>query len=175
MIASSAKGKYRLHTWLNHLLWLAYLNLGEDGQNYQSIQLCSDSEIITTGVSSRMAQQYLTDWFHLWLYAQQRPMVLSANLMLNKMTFTVQNDWNIEAQPVQLSQAMLGKIIKSWTSTFEQNMPLTQDDTNRQHHHWQFILQGCDDRALLQQNVQDFAWLYYPLICHQKIVDNKKG
>lgn len=173
--SSIEKKKYRLHTWLNHLLWLAYLNLGDEGKTYQSIFVGSDCEIITTGVSSRMAQQYLTDWFHLWLYAQQRPMVLSASLIFNNMYKKNDNDWNIETQPVQLSQAMLGKIIKSWTSTSEHGIPLAQNDANRQHHHWQFILQGCDDLALLQQNVQDFAWLYYPLICHQQKIEHKKG
>jgi hypothetical protein len=64
--ASSARAKRRAKVWLEYLLWLAYVNLGEGGQQYQRIVVFSDRTILCTGVSSNQAREWLKPWLKAW-------------------------------------------------------------------------------------------------------------
>lgn len=168
VLANAVKGKYRLRIWLRHLFWLAMLDLGNDGKEYQSITLLQNATLITTGISSEQAKSFLAQWFQAWQFAKTTPLLLSAGLVLDNLSKRTEQNWLTDEQPIQLSPTLQEKISKQWHNTYSP-FSLEHNENSRFHLHWQFILQHLDDDELLQQNLTDFAHLYYPLTIYQQV------
>lgn len=169
LMAASAKAKRRGRIWLEYLLWLAYLDLGEAGQQYQRIAICNDKTIVCQGVSSAQAKIWLDEWLDAWKYAQQQPLVLPADLILKD---AVNTEWEA-ASNGEMRIKDFNKILKEWRkSDAFAGYRYDHEEWNIKHHDWQFILRDRDANQLLEQACEQFAYrLYQPILWHQEIQD----
>lgn len=162
IMAASASAKRYAKVWLEYLLWLAYLNQGHAGQDYQRLVICSNRNIHFTGVSSYQAQIWLQDWFEFWQMAQQKPMLLPAELVLKmnpKHSFEIEWDETDERTVVNME-----KVIGFWkTAGWNQS----GRESSLQDPHWAFILQDADSIPMLLEVFANYSHrLYAPLIQH---------
>lgn len=160
--ASKAKAKSRAKTWLEYLMWLAYLDLGTSGRDLQRIVVCPEKTMICQGISSAQAQQYLQEWFAAWHYAQRKPLVLPAALLLED---KLKLAWTDQAPYTPLDS---DKILQKWNESDSfAAYPYDGEEWNIKHRDWQFILQHQDANQLLQQALQEFSYvLYQPILSH---------
>lgn len=171
MEPSSARAKRRAKVWLEHLLWLAYLNEGSAGAEKRRIVVFSDQTVICSGVSSEQARHYLQPWFKIWRYAQQQPLVLPAALLLKPLEKAKAYQWDMAAQTekTKLDEKSYAELLKYWNETGSfTTMDMTQNEACKLHRDWSFILQEQDAQALLQHACDEFAYdLYHPVFQFQ--------
>lgn len=171
MEPSSARAKRRAKVWLEHLLWLAYLNEGSEGAEKRRIVVFSDQTVICSGVSSEQARQYLQPWFKIWRHAQQQPLVLPAALLLKPLEKAKAYQWETtnEAEKAKLDEKSYTELLKYWNETGSfTTMDMTQNEACKLHRDWSFILQEQDAQALLQHACDEFAYdLYHPVFQFQ--------
>lgn len=171
MEPSSARAKRRAKVWLEHLLWLAYLNEGSAGAEKRRIVVFSDQTVICGGVSSEQARQYLQPWFKIWRHAQQQPLVLPAALLLKPLEKAKAYQWETtnQAEKAKLDEKSYAELLKYWNETGSfTTMDMTQNEACKLHQDWSFILQEQDAQALLQHACDEFAYdLYHPVFQFQ--------
>ncbi|MFV5631442.1 exodeoxyribonuclease V subunit gamma [Acinetobacter oleivorans] len=171
MEPSSARAKRRAKVWLEHLLWLAYLNEGSAGAEKRRIVIFSDQTVICSGVSSEQARQYLQPWFKIWRHAQQQPLVLPAALLLKPLEKAKAYQWETtnQAEKAKLDEKSYTELLKYWNETGSfTTMDMTQNEACKLHRDWSFILQEQDAQALLQHACDEFAYdLYHPVFQFQ--------
>lgn len=171
MEPSSARAKRRAKIWLEHLLWLAYLNEGSAGAEKRRIVVFSDQTVICSGVSSEQARQYLQPWFKIWRHAQQQPLVLPAALLLKPLEKAKAYQWETtnQAEKAKLDEKSYTELLKYWNETGSfTTMDMTQNEACKLHRDWSFILQEQDAQALLQHACDEFAYdLYHPVFQFQ--------
>ena len=181
--ASSARGKRRAKVWLEYLLWLAYLALGDDQSRVlKRIAVFSDVTIINEGLTSAEAKAYLFNWFKAYAYGQSEPLVLPSALLLatepKKSSLVLQNkdrivEWSEgEAGPSVLVE--FEKLLKIWRESQQFNSAFNKenDESNQKHRDWQFILQEQDTTALLKHACDTFAYdLYAPIYQYQCVAE----
>lgn len=171
MEPSSSRAKRRAKVWLEHLLWLAYLNEGSAGAEKRRIVVFSDQTVICSGVSSEQARQYLQPWFKIWRHAQQQPLVLPAALLLKPLEKAKAYQWETtnQAEKAKLDEKSYTELLKYWNETGSfTTMDMTQNEACKLHRDWSFILQEQDAQALLQHACDEFAYdLYHPVFQFQ--------
>ena len=181
--ASSARGKRRAKVWLEYLLWLTYLALGDDQSRVlKRIAVFSDVTIINEGLTSAEAKAYLFNWFKAYAYGQSEPLVLPSALLLatepKKSSLVLQNkdrivEWSEgEAGPSVLVE--FEKLLKIWRESQQFNSAFNKenDESNQKHRDWQFILQEQDTTALLKHACDTFAYdLYAPIYQYQCVAE----
>lgn len=166
------KGKYRLRHWLQYLCWLSYLNLGDQGQQYQLLWLGKKQSVLCAkGLSSNQAQYYLKQWLGAWQYAQYQPMMFSANMILSHEKFQENEQFWSETESHLLSDDTIDRILKEWNSVYVGVISNIDNDSRKTHLHWQYILQQLfpelDADIAVRQSLQQFSHLYYPLTQYQ--------
>ncbi len=169
VIAASAKPKRRGRVWLEYLLWLAYLDLGQGGTDLKRIAVCSNKTIICQGVSSEQAKLWLHDWLAAWQHAKQQPLLLPAELILKD---EVKVEWtDVSNGLMQVKD--LDKLFKEWRKSDNfAGYRYDNEEWNIKHRDWQFILRDCDSNQLLEQACLDFSYrLYQPIFWHQALQD----
>lgn len=171
---NKSRPKYWLRLWLEYLLWMASMPETSDQPAQNSSELCRiavlyDQTLIFHGVSTAQARAYLTAWFQAWRYAQQQILVLPAEILGSFSTALDQPpEWS-EQTPPQPTEKTLKTILDKWQNHFTQFDVRDQAD-NRNHRHWRYLLQGQNDRQLLQHAVNEFAHaLYAPIFMHVRI------
>lgn len=170
LMAASAKPKRRGRVWLEYLLWLAYLDLGDAGRNLRRIAVCSDKTLICQGVSSDQAKIWLHDWLEAWQYAKQNVLLLPAELLLKD---EAKVEWvDLENGDMQVKD--LDRLIKEWRkSDGFAGYRYDNEEWNIKHRDWQFILRDADSNSLLEQACLTFSYrLYQPIFWHQTIQDD---
>ena len=170
LMAASAKPKRRGRVWLEYLLWLAYLDLGDAGRNLRRIAVCSDKTLICQGVSSDQAKIWLHDWLEAWQYAKQNVLLLPAELILKD---EAKVEWvDLENGDMQVKD--LDRLIKEWRkSDGFAGYRYDNEEWNIKHRDWQFILRDADSNSLLEQACLTFSYrLYQPIFWHQTIQDD---
>lgn len=162
--ASSARGERRTKVWLEYLLWLSHLGLGNEGQNYRRIVVFSDQTVICEGLSSDQSKTYLNHWLEAWQYAQTTLLVLPADLVFKTDSKTKKLKFWKAVDEFDIEAA-----IKAWknSSTFS-NFSVQDDKASQYHRDWQFLLQHQDATLLLKQACEKFVLpLYTPIVTHQ--------
>ena len=155
---------YALVCWLEYILWLAYANLGKSGQSFERVVICNNDIIHFKGLSSEEAQQAVQHWMAFWRDAQQRPVLLPAELVLernNKGKFEI--EWCVEA-PYDVIN--MDKFMTTWKDTWANFVK----ESFLRHSDWGFILQDADSEPMLAAALQQYSYqLYAPLIaCRQQ-------
>ena len=163
IMAASASAKRYAKVWLEYILWLAYLNLGSSGQDYERIVVCSNQTIHFKGISSDQAQKYIQDWLAFWQVAQQQPVILPAELVLNmnnKQEFVIQ--WQ-EDDTTQVEN--LEHFLKLWQ---DPGWHKSGKESSLQDPAWAFIFQDAETAPMLTQAFAHYSHLLYaPLIEHR--------
>lgn len=170
--SSSAYGEHRAKSWLEYLLWLAALDLGDLGQTHAMLVVFKDATIVNTGISSDQAKTYLSHWVRAWKYGQEQPLVLPAKLLLTPLEKKKQLQWQFSEQDSLYHLDQMNDMIKIWneTFTFSQDYPLTENRANKKHRDWRYILQNQNSTELLIKCCQMFSRdLYKPVYDHQAI------
>lgn len=166
---SSAYGEHRAKAWLEYLMWLAYLDLGDEGDDRAMIVVFSNQTIISTGVSSNRAKVMLSSWIEAWRYGQSQPLVLPAKLLLTPLEKGKKLAWiEVEGHKPTLDMEPLLKI---WNETFSfsPDFPLSENRANKKHRDWQYILSNQNGSEILAQCCKQFAYdLYQPIYQHQE-------
>lgn len=183
--AASARGNRRVHVWLEYLLWMAYLNLGELDLGHQRVVVCRDATIICAGVSSEQAKVYLAAWMDAWRFGQRQPLVLPANLLLarkpksldvlalqNAKDSSSEENW-LEHEQGQKTLKLFDKLVEEWEKEpFGESFDIRDNEANRAHRDWSFILQAQDATALLRLSCDRFTYvLYQPIYQYQCLVE----
>lgn len=169
--ASSSRAKRRTKAWLEYLIWLAYLNLDdEQSTKLRRIAIFSDHTVISEGLTSNQAQQYLSAWFKAYEYAQKQPLVLPAALLLQFAEKSKSLEWEMD-EHAQFRIKNFADLIKEWDkSDAYLNYSLQDMEWSKHHRDWQFILQEQDARALLQHACDVFSYaLYQPIYQYQYV------
>ena len=172
---SSARAERRAKTWLEYLLWLSYLNLGEQGTALKRIVVFSDRTLICQGLSSAQAQTYLQEWLKAWDYGQTSPLVLPAALLLKPLESGKELEWQADEQGKMQMIEPEKNLFKQWQGSNNYNslFSITEDRSTQYHDDWQFILQEQDADLLLQDACQRFAYaLYAPIYQYQQAVEH---
>ncbi|ESK35508.1 hypothetical protein P256_02600, partial [Acinetobacter nectaris CIP 110549] len=163
---SSSQPERRAQEWLNYLLWLQYLDLDEQSQDYRYIVVFSDQTMIYEGVSSAKACTLLKDWWALWQQAMVTPIVLPAQLLLSLSKKNKQPEWTEEKS---LDKKTWQTLSKHWNDPQKHNKAISADEdkASKYHQEWQFILQEQDANALLEKHCREWAYrLYAPIYEH---------
>ena len=170
--ASSARAKRRAKVWLEYLLWVAYLNMGDGGENLTRIVVFSDRTIVCQGVSSNQARKWLEHWFKAWEYGQTQPLVLPAALLLKIAEKDKQHEWQADEHQQMCIDAM-DVIYKDWHEDGKfSGFSVADNEACKMHRDWQFILQEQDATALLEQACKQFSYdLYQPIFLHQRMAE----
>ncbi len=170
--ASSARAKRRAKVWLEYLLWIAYLNLGDGGEDHARIVIFSDSTIACEGVSSNKARTYLSHWFNAWEYGQTQPFVLPAALILKPAEKNKKYDWALDESQHMIIQQM-DEVYKDWNFDGKfTGFSVTENEATKHHRDWDFILQEQDATILLEDACKRFSYdLYNPIFMHQITVE----
>ena len=169
--ASSGRAKRRTKVWLEYILWLAFLDLSdEQSRELQRIAVFNDVTVVSSGVSSNQAKEYLKQWFNAFSYAQTQPLVLPAALILQP----AENNKTLEWEQDDFGQMRLANfkdLLKEWEKSDAFLMySLLDMEWSKQHRDWQFILQEQDAKALLQFACDRFAYaLYQPIYEYQTV------
>ncbi|RKG32374.1 exonuclease V subunit gamma [Acinetobacter guerrae] len=165
--ASSARAKRIAKVWLEYLIWLAYLNQGEHAQDKRRIVVFGDQTVICEGLSSIQAHEYLNAWLLAWQYAVQQPLVLPAALLLQPLEKGKQYHWEEQGADLLLAEKDRESILKEWNKTGAFSaFDVTQDESNKSHQDWSFILQEQDAQALLNVALTEFSYALYAPIFH---------
>lgn len=172
MEASSARAKRRTQVWLEYLLWLAYLNMGEGGTHLSRVVVFSDRTILCHGISSNQARAWLEHWFEAWRYGQTQPLVLPAALLLKMAEQDKQLQWHPN-EDGQMVIADMAPLYKDWHDDGRfSGFSVTENEASKHHRDWQFILQEQDATALLNHGCDQYAYaLYQPIFWHQQAVE----
>lgn len=173
--ASSAYAEHRAKTWIEYLIWLSALNIGDDGAEKKMIVVFSNKTVINSGISSNQAIAYLKSWTDFYYIGLQTPLVLPAKLILSRIEKNKKLEWlSVEGTgEIILSEKDQEALIKDWNNSFEfsPDFPLTEDKANKKHRDWSYILQGHDSTDLLKKDIKEFAFdLYSPIYQYQKTV-----
>ena len=170
--ASSARAKRRAKVWLEYLLWLAYLNMGEGGEKLTKIVVFSDRTILCHGVSSNQARKWIEHWLAAWKYGQTQPLVLPAALLLKVAEKDKAHDWQANEQN-QMCIEDMDAIYKDWHEDGKfTGFSVADNEATKMHRDWQFILQEQDATALLEQACTQFSYhLYQPIFWHQSVIE----
>jgi len=170
--ASSARAKRRAKVWLEYLLWLAYLNMGEGGEKLTRIVVFSDRTLLCQGVSSNQARKWIEHWLAAWKYGQTQPLVLPAALLLKIAEKDKAHDWQANEQN-QMCIEDMDAIYKDWHEDGKfTGFSVADNEATKMHRDWQFILQEQDATALLEQACTQFSYhLYQPVFWHQSVIE----
>lgn len=173
--ASSARAERCTKVWLEYLLWLSHLNLGEQGQNYQRIVVFSDQTIVNEGLTSNQAQAYLNLWWQAWSAGQVSPLVLPAALLMKAAEKNNALTWleSVSSAPV-LDEKSMQSLLKQWNDPQKYNelFSAADDKSSKYHQDWQFILQEQDATALLVDACTRWSFLLYaPIYQYQRRVE----
>ncbi|MHA3103937.1 exodeoxyribonuclease V subunit gamma [Acinetobacter sp. ANC 3791] len=172
---SSARAERRAKTWLEYLLWLAYLNLEEQGKQLKRIVVFSNSTLICEGLSSVQAKAYLDEWLKAWDYGQTSPLVLPAALLLKPLETGKTLEWQADEQSNMHIVEPEKNLLKQWQGggNFNSIFSIHEDRSTQYHDDWQFILQEQDADLLLRDACQRFAYrLYAPIYQYQRAVEH---
>lgn len=162
VFATSGKGKHRLAIWLEYLLWIASLELGHVGADYQMVCVFKDQVIIQKGIHSNQAQHMILQWLDLYFAGQRQPLLLPADLLLDEQKFNSQlAEDKVLWHENHLNEQGMALAYKLW-STIPFEMSYIKE-SNIQHHDWQLLLQHVDSEALLYKTLQQYSRLYAPI------------
>lgn len=165
--ASSARAKRIAKVWLEYLIWLSFLNQDEHVLDKRRIVVFSDQTVICEGLSSSQARQYLNEWLTAWHYARQQPLVLPAALILQPLEKAKHYHWEETETGFVLAEKDRENILKEWNKTGAFSaLDVTQDESNKSHQDWSFILQEQDAQALLNVALTEFSYALYAPIFH---------
>lgn len=168
--ASSAYGEHRAKAWLEYLLWLAYLDLGQGGSSHKLITVFSNATIVSEGLTSDQAKIALSDWLDAWNYGQKQPLVLPAKLLMSAIEKDKQLEWVEDDETGLVILKDLDTLLKAWNETFEfsPEFPLSENRANKKHRDWNFILQNQNSNELLSDAINLYSLkLYAPIYKHQ--------
>lgn len=165
LLAKGANAKHRFAIWIDYLLWLAWLDLGDAGQDYQMVCVFKDKTIVQSGVSSHQARQEIVAWLDLYFTGQNYPILLPADLLLS--TEMMKDEFWTEQG---ISNEGIQKAYKEWSKDFQQSYI---KESNKIHPDWEVLLCGLDehtqlDWAIFQQSCQRYSGLYATLIQTQQ-------
>lgn len=169
--SSSAYAEHRAKVWLEYLLWLADLDLGDQGQSHAMLVVFKDATIVSTGISSNQAKIYLSHWVRAWRYGMQQPLVLPAKLLLSPLEKKKKLQWDLDEATGTYTLAQMNDLIKTWNETFNYSpdFPLSENRANKKHRDWRYILLNQNSTELLVKCCQMFAMdLYKPIFDHQR-------
>lgn len=172
---SSARAERRTKVWLEYLLWLSYLNLGQQGADYQRIVVFSDRTIVCDGIHSDQAKAYLELWWQAWRSGQSSPLVLPAALLMKATEKNNQLVWCDDASDTwQLDEKSMQSLLRHWNDAQKYNdiFSAIDDKASKYHQDWQFILQEQDATALLLDACTTWSFLLYaPIYQYQSCRD----
>lgn len=171
--ASSAYAEHRAKVWIEYLLWLAYLNLGDEGTDRQMVVVFNNSTVVSEGVSSNQAKQFLDRWVDAWKYGQKQPLVLPATLILSPLEKGKNLTWSAVEGTGEIIIEEMADLVGVWNETYERNpsFPLTENRSNKKHRDWSYILLNRNSTALLKEACEKFSFdLYEPIYRHQHTV-----
>ncbi|WP_180113600.1 exodeoxyribonuclease V subunit gamma [Acinetobacter sp. YH12063] len=155
-MASGAKPKRQTQTWLEYLLWLSYLDLGDEGATYRREVICNDKSIVCCGLSSAQAKLQLSEWVAMWKHAQKRPVVLPAALIRQEKCTWVENETG------QLMPDNFAKLQEEWLKNHSfGGVELESNEANSHHRDWSFILQQQAADELLALSCRYYAERLY--------------
>lgn len=171
--SSSARAKRRAKVWLEYLLWIAYLNLGDGGAEYARIVVFSDNSICCEGISSNEARSYLEHWFKAWEYGQTQPLILPAALILKPAEKNKKYAWVPDENQNMIIQEM-DELYKDWNFDGKfTGFSVAENEATKHHRDWQFILQEQDATILLEDACKHFSYtLYQPIFLHQVTLED---
>ncbi|MBU3847185.1 MAG: exodeoxyribonuclease V subunit gamma [Candidatus Acinetobacter avistercoris] len=174
LVASGARAKRRVTTWLEYLLWVSYLNLEDErAKSLKRIAIFSDVTIINTGLTTAQAKQYLHAWLRAYDYAQKEPLVLPAALLHILSEKDKKLDWAVDEEG-RAKIANFADLQKEWDkSDAYLTFSLSDMEWSKKHRDWQFILQEQDATALLKHACDQYAYdLYHPIEVYQEAVED---
>jgi exodeoxyribonuclease V gamma subunit len=164
VVAARASNKRTAQVWLEYILWLAYANLGASGQLLERVVICNNDIIHFKGLSSDEAKKAVQAWIAFWRDAQQRPVLLPAELVLERNSKgKFQIEWSDEAPYEVVNMDSFSKIWKdTWASFIKESF--------LRHPDWGFILQDADSVPMLEAAFHQYSHqLYAALIaCKQE-------
>lgn len=154
----TGKGKHRFTIWIEYLLWLASLDLGEQGEDYKMICVFKDCTIIQQGLSSRQAQYEILQWLDLYFAGQRQPILLPADLLLGNRKLSKQDHaevWELDKLSDGISIAYQDWVKQPFASYIK--------ESNIHHPDWQVLLQHIDSEQLFEKSLQQYSHLYAPI------------
>lgn len=174
LVASGARAKRRVKTWLEYLLWVTYLNLDDEhAKSLKRIAIFSDKTVINAGLTTTQARQHLECWLKAFDYAQKEPLVLPAALVHILSEKDKKLDW-VQDENGCYSIANFSDLQKEWDkSDAYLSFSLSDMEWSKKHRDWQFILQEQDATALLKHACDQYAYdLYSPIEIFQEAVED---
>lgn len=170
---SSAYGDHRTKAWLEYLLWLTYLNLGDKGEEHKLSVVFLDATIECSGLSSNAAKLALEKWHAAWRYGRSEPLVLPAKLIMSFAEKGKELTWDLSEQSGKWELNEIESLVNIWTETFEfsDSFKFTDNKANKKHRDWNFILRNVNAIEALKNACQQFSYdLYYLIGVHQKVI-----
>lgn len=173
--ASSAYGDHRTKIWLEYLLWITHLNLGDAGMDHKLSVVFTNADVECSGLSSNQAKDALAKWYSAWSYGRTEPLTLPAKLLMSFAEKGKELTWaySEETQSWELNE--IDDLVNTWTETFEfsESFKFTDNKANKKHRDWAFILRNQDAVKALKGSCSKFSYDLYGLIgTHQKVVKN---
>lgn len=170
MKATSAYGDHRTKAWLEYLLWIAHLNLGEQGMDHKLSVVFTNTTIECSGLSSNQAKDALGKWLEAWNYGRSQPLVLPAKLIMARSEKGKDLTWDYSEETNSWELNEVEELVNAWTETFEfsESFKFTDNKANKKHRDWSFILRNQDAVDLLRNSVSKFSYnLYQLMVQHQ--------
>jgi exodeoxyribonuclease V gamma subunit len=132
----------------------------------------SDRTLVCQGVSSNQAREWIDHWFTAWTYGQSQPLVLPAALLLKVAEQGKTHTWQPNPQQ-QMCIEDMQILYKDWHEDGKfSGFSVADNEANKRHRDWQFILQEQDATALLEEACKQFSYhLYQPVFWHQHAVE----
>lgn len=159
------KAKHLLSFWLQHLLWqISRQTTPQDVSQHNGTSIWRFNKndnaciAILPPISQQQAQHYLQQWFAIWFFNQQQPLILPVSLAFNYASYVIEKN----ATPENLHNI---KGFSDWlTPSFGAHYI---DEDCSQHDTWQLILTGQNPSQAVAPTLELLAThLYAPLIEH---------
>lgn len=171
--ASSAYGDHRTKAWLEYLLWLTHLNLGEKGQDRKLSVVFTNATIECSGLSSNEAKEALAKWHAAWVYGRSEPLTLPAKLIMSLAEKGKELSWKYSEETQSWELNEIEDLVNIWTETYEfsESYKFTDNKANKKHRDWAFILRNKNPIEALKASCNKFSYDLYHLIGeHQRRV-----
>lgn len=171
--ASSAYGDHRTKMWLEYLLWMTYLNLGDQGMDHKLSVVFTNATIECSGLSSNEAKDALLKWHAAWVYGRSEPLTLPAKLIMSLAEKGKELSWEYSDKTQSWELDQIEDLVGTWTETFEfsDSFKFTDHKANKKHRDWAFILRNKNAVDELKSSCNKFSYDLYHLIGqHQKVV-----
>lgn len=170
--SSSAYADHRAATWIDYLLWMQHLDLGENGSERAMVVVFKNETIVNSGLTSAQAKECLGLWVAAWNYGQQNPLVLPAKLLLAPIEKNKKLQWSLSEEDGVMKIDQMDDLLKVWNETysFSSDFPLSENKANKKHRDWQYILKNQNSNNILIKCCDMFGYgLYSPIYEHQVV------